>query len=187
MTPFVLFAPLTEITGVGVLDNEINQPVATERLGHGPRARFIKVHEGGGDGDLSIQSQRQRLLLRINGGPPAVWVAGVVSLTHATDQRVDTAAIGQTRRGSKKGQIATGHKRRRQTSLGHFNLDVMSHGRLTERAEESNVDHMVIAQFLSPVWKLSFELIPDHHTALKFHSMALAIIEPNRLDPVEVI
>src|SRR5262249_28173119 len=70
----------------------------------------------------------------------------------------------------------------RQAARGGFDLDLARHGRVADRAEHREVDHVIFAEALAPRGERARNRGAKAFAALQLDAMTLAVIEAERLD-----
>ena len=178
-------APLADITGVGFLADQIDQRPAAQILGHLPGRRLVEIHQRRLDPDVGIEPEAQGLLLRLQRRGAAVGITGIVRLAHTADQHADAAANGQSAGQREEEQVPARHKGVRQARPGHGDLDLMGHRRRTERLQHARIDHVIRPETGRPGRECSPQRGQQPRPAGKLDTVALTIVEADRLHPVE--
>ena len=153
ITPIVPLAALAAIAGVGVLDDEIDERLAAERVRQRPGLGLGQPHQRRLDLERHLRAEPDRLLERAQGRVAAIRIAGIVRLAHAADERMQSAPVAERRRIGEEHEIAPRHEGRRQAGGEHLDLGAGGERGLADGAEARDVDHMVRPEPRAPGWE----------------------------------
>ena len=174
-------AAAAEVAGVGLFDDELHQRITAEVLRELPGRRLVDPHERRLDGETPRHSERQRHLRRLDRVVAAVRVAREIRLAHAADEHLDAAAIGECRRQRQENQIAPGDECIGQLRFLHFECHFAGERGLADLAEQAEVEQMVFAEALGPVWEGIGQQPKSALARIELRSMALPVVEADGL------
>lgn len=89
VTPGMPAGTDANVTGVGLLCDEVHQRGSAKLLRHGPGTRLVDVHQRCFYSDGPVNAQRDSAGQRLQRFVAAIGIPGVVGLAHAADQRGD--------------------------------------------------------------------------------------------------
>src|SRR5664279_1024163 len=85
IAPGVAMLAVAEVAGMRVLDDELQQRLAAEAIGHVPCSGLVEPHERRVDRHRLVETEADGDLQRLQRVVAAVGIAGVVGLAHAAD------------------------------------------------------------------------------------------------------
>ena len=91
------------------------------------------------------------------------------------------APVGQGRPIGQEDEVATWHEGGRQSLVGDLEGALGRHGGLSDRPKAREVDEVVGAQPRRPIWELGGYGLADDLARGHLHSVALTIVEADRL------
>src|SRR6202040_327086 len=98
------------------------------------------------------------------------------------DEMPRPAAIADGGGKGEEQQIAAGDKRIRQAALRESDRGVTGQRRVADLAQDAEIDDVVVAELAAPVREFAAQALDRRGTAIQLNPMALAVIEPDRLD-----
>ena len=123
---------VTQITGVGVFDDEIHQGVAAagrpglraQRFSQLPRRGFVDPHQRRFDQIPLVHAQRQRQLHGLHGVVAAIGVARKIRLANPGDDHLQIAPVGHSGGQREEQKVAAWNERIGQAALLHLERGV---------------------------------------------------------------
>src|SRR5205809_2554795 len=94
VAPLVAVLAVAEIARVRVLDDEVDQRLAAELLGHRPGLCLVEPHQRRVDHHRGVHAEAERDLQRLERVVAAVGIGREVGLAHPADEHRDAASIG---------------------------------------------------------------------------------------------
>src|SRR5215831_9440688 len=144
--PIVPMRAVAHVAAMGVFDNDVEEWLSRNGLGHGEGAGLVDPHQRRVYDDTLVETQTQSDLHGLDGVVTAIGIAGIIGLAHAGDDVPDAAAIGQRAGEGEKDQIAPRHKGRRQTIGGDLDGYVAGQRAVGHRGERVKLDEVVLAE-----------------------------------------
>ena len=127
---------VTGIAGMGLVDNQVNQCIATQFFSQFPSLLFVFPHQRGDDVQSGIHTGIQCNLQSLDGIIPAVWIAGKIRFTHSADQDIDAAAVSNNGGSCQEHQVASWDKCVWQAVFHHLDFDILGHCRFRKLTEQ---------------------------------------------------
>ncbi len=178
---------ITGIAGMRGFDDGIDQRLVANVLGQFPRLGLGQIHQRSFNRHRTIQSQAQGLRHGINGSLTAVGITGIVGLAHARHQDLQAATVRQGGGRRQKDQVAPRNEGCGQAALVHFNGHLAGQAAFGNTAIAGQVHHMIRPQTVGKLWQHILHGFAHRQTRLHLDHMALAIVETDGLDAVELL
>ena len=175
---------VAEIARVGVLDDELDQRLAAELLGHRPGLGLVEPHQRRVDHHGGVHAEAERDLERLERVVAAVGIGREVGLAHAADEHRQAAPVGDGRGEGEEEEVAAGDEAVGEAAGAHLVLARGGRRRAADLVEQREVEDVVLAEARRPAREVPAQLRAHLEPAFALGRPALAVDEADRLDVV---
>ena len=182
IAPIVQHVARALVAGVGVVDDDVDQRLAAQVLGHLPGLGLVYPHQRRGDAQAALQPQVQRDLQGLHGVIAAVGIAREIGFADTGDDHLQAAPIGERAGERQEQQVASGHERVGQAVGLHGEGHVVGQGRAADLLQHVERQQVVFAQARRPLRELAANLGQHVLARIEFDMVALAVVETQGFD-----
>ncbi len=98
------------------------------------------------------------------------------------DEMAGATPVGQRPREAEEHEVAAWNEGCRQSAVGNFDCRLAREGRIRNRRQGLELDHMIVAEARSPAGVQRSHFLPQARANAELDGVALAVIEPNRFN-----
>ena len=186
-TPIVAMNAIALVAGVRFLAHDVDQRLAAEIARQPPGRRLVDPHQRRLDDEPSRHAEIECDLQRLDRVVATVGIARIVGLAHARHQPPEAAAIGERGGEGEKHQIAARDERIRQAVGARCDGDVARHRAVGDSASAARSRTWSSPSLRRPMRERRCDRRAQFGADFQLNSVALAIVEADRLDPVEAV
>jgi hypothetical protein len=176
---------LTEITGMGVLNDHLNKPVTAQLLRQPPGLRFVQRHQRRLDRHGTVHAERYGALKGVNRFATTVRIPGKVCFAHTSDQHIKAAPVRDGACKRQEDDIPSRHEGVWQSILRQPYLLLACKGRVRHIGQYAQIEHMVLSQTPAPFRKLTPKLTAERLATDQLDPMSLPVIKSDGFHPLE--